>query len=125
MLTQFQSELWNRFGIPLVRLDSDGIAKLRLKIPANKNPFEVYHRVIISIDTLKNIGSYRHFLENARWDCVVIDEAHNVAGASGVERNLSISSRTTNVASHRFDVAHDRNTAQRQAGNIRSAHLAT
>ncbi len=89
MLTQFQSELWNRFGIPLVRLDSDGIAKLRLKIPANKNPFEVYHRVIISIDTLKNIGSYRHFLENARWDCVVIDEAHNVAGASGVERNLS------------------------------------
>ncbi|MDB2686880.1 DEAD/DEAH box helicase [Mariniblastus sp.] len=89
MLTQFQSELWNRFGIPLVRLDSAGIAKLRLRIPANKNPFEVYHRVIISIDTLKNIGNYRHFLENARWDCVVIDEAHNVAGASGAERNLS------------------------------------
>ncbi len=101
MLTQFQSELWNRFGIPLVRLDSDGIAKLRLKIPANKNPFEVYHRVIISIDTLKNIGSYRHFLENARWDCVVIDEAHNVAGASGVERNLSY--RLARLMSRRTD----------------------
>ncbi|MDB4373021.1 DEAD/DEAH box helicase [Mariniblastus sp.] len=101
MLTQFQSELWNRFGIPLVRLDSAGIAKLRLRIPANKNPFEVYHRVIISIDTLKDIGNYRHFLEKARWDCVVIDEAHRVAGASGAERNLSY--RLARLMSRRTD----------------------
>ncbi len=101
MLTQFQSELWNRFGIPLVRLDSAGIAKLRLRIPANKNPFEVYQRVIISIDTLKNVGSYRHFLENTRWDCVVIDEAHNVAGASVPERHLAY--RLARLLSRRTD----------------------
>ena len=101
MLTQFQSELWNRFALPLVRLDSAGIAKLRLRIPANKNPFEVYHRVIISIDTLKNVGSYQHFLEKTRWDVVVIDEAHNVAGASVPERHLAY--RLARVLSRRTD----------------------
>lgn len=89
MLSQFQAELWNRFALPLVRMDSDALSRLQLKIPASKNPFEVYQRIIISIDTLKDIGRYAHFLENIRWDVVVIDEAHNVSGGSNPERHLS------------------------------------
>ncbi len=101
MLAQFQAELWNRFTIPLVRLDSEGIARLRLRIPAGKNPFEVYRRIIISMDTLKNVARYEHFLKSTRWDVVVIDEAHNVAGASIPERNQSY--RLARLLSRRAD----------------------
>jgi len=90
MLAQFQQELWARFNIPLVRLDSVGIARLRSRIPTNRNPFSCYNRIIISIDTLKETRastSYRHYLETFKWDIVIIDEAHNCANP-GTANNL-------------------------------------
>ncbi|MEY3903548.1 MAG: hypothetical protein RL189_2854, partial [Pseudomonadota bacterium] len=77
-LEQFQGEMWGRFSIPLHRLDSAGIQRLRQDLPSTMNPFFHHDKVIISLDTLK-IDTYRRNIEDCEWDVVVIDEAHNVA----------------------------------------------
>ncbi|MCR5661698.1 MAG: DEAD/DEAH box helicase family protein [bacterium] len=79
MMAQFQKELWTRFTIPLIRLDSKKIRDIRAKLPSNHNPFFYYDKTIVSIDTIKRDLEYRTHLENAWWDIIVIDEAHNVA----------------------------------------------
>jgi superfamily II DNA/RNA helicase len=100
MLTQFQKELWSRFSIPLTRLDSIGIQRVRHRIPTNQNPFFYYDKTIISIDTLKQDTEYRTYLENAYWDIIVIDEAQNVAVRG---KSQSLRSRLAELLSSRSD----------------------
>ncbi|MFB6716445.1 SNF2-related protein [Streptomyces sp. NPDC056358] len=89
VLEQFQHEMWTRFSLPLVRLDSAGIARIERKIPAGRNPFTYYKRVIISMDTLKNPRRYRPWLEHIHWDAVVIDESHNLINQGSDRRALA------------------------------------
>ncbi|MFG2446457.1 helicase-related protein [Nocardia fluminea] len=85
VLEQMQHELWCRFALPFVRLDSTGIQKVRQKLPATRNPFTYYKRAIISIDTLKS-PRYKAHLARQHWDAVVIDESHNLTNV-GTQNN--------------------------------------
>ncbi|MFC8664150.1 SNF2-related protein [Streptomyces sp. NPDC057199] len=89
VLEQFQHELWTRFAIPLIRLDSVGIERIQREIPAGRSPFTYFKRVIVSIDTLKNTDQYKHHLEHIRWDAVVIDESHNLINRGSLRNQLA------------------------------------
>ncbi len=95
MLTQFQKEFWTRFSIPLSRLDSAAIRRMRNRIPAHYNVFDQFDRSIVSIDTLKRDAQIRDAIQHSYWDLIIIDEAHNAA----VRRS------TTGTNSQRADLA--------------------
>ncbi len=69
VLEQMQHEMWTRFALPFVRLDSAGIQRVRQKLPATRNPFTYFKRVIISIEGL---------------DAAIVDVVTAKRGASAV-----------------------------------------
>ncbi|MGA7414352.1 MAG: DEAD/DEAH box helicase, partial [Bryobacteraceae bacterium] len=96
----FQKEVWSRFTIPLVRLDSVGLERVRNRIPTNANPFHYFDKAIISIDTLKQNAEFRVWADKSYWDVIVIDEAHNVAFRGS---KLSLRARLADLLSRRSD----------------------
>lgn len=102
VLEQTQNEMWSRFDIPFVRLDSVGVQRVKQKLPANRNPFTFFKRVIISMDTLKQ-DHFVHDLRKHHWNAVVIDESHNVTNTStqnnALARNLAATTDALILAS--------------------------
>lgn len=103
MLTQFQKEFWTRFSIPLSRLDSAAIRRMRNKIPAHYNVFDQFDRSIVSIDTLKRDNQIRDALKHSYWDLIIIDEAHNTAERKSVAGSNSQRAELAQLLSRRTD----------------------
>src|SRR5690606_21027781 len=74
--------------------------RIRTEIPTHHNPFYFYDRSIISIDTLKQNNWFRTHVEQAHWDVIVIDEAHNVAARGS---NKSMRARVANLLARNCD----------------------
>jgi len=103
MLTQFQKEFWTRFSIPLSRLDSAAIRRMRNRIPAHYNVFDQFDRSIVSIDTLKRDNQIRDALKHSYWDLIIIDEAHNAAERKSVAGGKSQRAELAQILSSRTD----------------------
>lgn len=103
MLTQFQKEFWTRFSIPLSRLDSAAIRRMRNKIPAHYNVFDQFDRSIVSIDTLKRDAQIRNAISHSYWDLIIIDEAHNAAVRKSTTGSNSQRAELAQLLSRRAD----------------------
>jgi superfamily II DNA or RNA helicase len=103
MLTQFQKEFWTRFSIPLSRLDSAAIRRMRNRIPAHYNVFDQFDRSIVSIDMLKRDTQIRDALKHSYWDLIIIDEAHNAAERKSAAGSNSQRAELAQLLSRRTD----------------------
>jgi superfamily II DNA or RNA helicase len=103
MLVQFQKEFWTRFSIPLARLDSAAIRRMRNKIPVHYNVFDQFDRSIVSIDTLKRDSQIRASIEDSYWDLIIIDEAHNSADRSKNSGKTAQRAKLAQLLSRRAD----------------------
>lgn len=83
-----QHEMWSRFALPFVRLDSVGVQRIKQKLPASRNPFTYFRRIIISMGTLKQDHLVTN-LRRHRWDAVVIDESHDVINSTTQNNRLA------------------------------------
>lgn len=80
---QWQREMIEKFGLDFTIFDHDGIRRYRREkqVPAHINIWSAADRVITSYDYAKQ-DHVRRQLDAVRWDMVVIDECHNLAGDS-------------------------------------------
>ncbi|HWF86217.1 MAG TPA: helicase-related protein, partial [Vicinamibacterales bacterium] len=78
---QWAAELAQRLGIDAAIVDAAGVRKHMATLPVGFNPWRAVPFAIASVDYVKR-QDVLPSVASCRWDVVVIDEAHNVAGDS-------------------------------------------
>jgi SNF2 family DNA or RNA helicase len=93
LMDQWQTELCDKFGLELRIIgNASDLAAAQEKLPAGVSPWDALPRGITSTDYLKK-KTVRHRALRKRWDMVIVDEAHALAG-SGTPQNPYRTQRT-------------------------------
>jgi SNF2 family DNA or RNA helicase len=82
---QWSRELLERFAIEIPGVDGRGLRRLAATLPVGVNPWSTLTAAIASIDYVKR-PEVLPAVSSTRWDLIVVDEAHGVAGDSDRQR---------------------------------------
>ncbi len=98
---QWQGEMEQRFGIRFEIVNREHLAKIRRERGAATNPWDCGRRFIVSYQTLRR-PEYQELLllaldHRGHKSMLVLDEAHNVAPASNLQR-YAVDSKLTKLA---------------------------
>ena len=85
VLEQMQHEMWSRFALPFVRLDSPASSGSGRSCPATRNPFTLL-QARHHLDRHAQERPVPGHLRKQHWDAVVIDESHNVTNTAHAEQ---------------------------------------
>jgi superfamily II DNA or RNA helicase len=85
---QWAGELSDRFGLDATVLDTRALRRLTCRLPVGINPWQTVPVAIASVDYIKQTEVLA-VAGACRWDAVIIDEAHGVAGDS--DRRAAVS----------------------------------
>ena len=85
---QWAGELLDRFRIDATVLDARAVRKLTCSLPVGINPWQTVPVAIASVDYIKQ-PEVLAVVGACRWDAVVVDEAHGIAGDS--DRHAAVS----------------------------------
>lgn len=92
---QWQQELSRRFHLDATVVDARAVRRRAAELPPDVNPWTTWPVVIASVDFVKRPEVLSAVL-NARWDVVVVDEAHRVANDG--DRRQAASALTSRAA---------------------------
>jgi superfamily II DNA or RNA helicase len=78
---QWAAELRDRFQIDAAIVDADALKRATRMLPRTVNPWRTWPVAIVSLDFAKR-SDVGPALSEARWDMLIVDEAHGVAQVS-------------------------------------------
>jgi SNF2 family DNA or RNA helicase len=91
LMFQWQNEMESKFNEKFIIMDRKVLRKACRTAGDNGNPWKVHHKVICSLDFIKN-KNFEEDLGRCSWDAVIFDEAHRL------RRDVNTSTLAYNMA---------------------------